>query len=375
MTTDSAEHTSAAELRPIPATTAELTPGWMSAALRHGGLDVEVSEVAIDPFGEGVGMMSGLARASLTYARGDGPRSVIVKQPSPNEVNRGIAVAFHCYEREVSFYREAAALTSARTPTLHHADLEGETEFVIVMEDLAGYEIGDQTIGATPEQARLVIGSMAAFHAAFWGRVDELGFDFIPDHYPSYFSDNMHQGAIASWDTMAALAGDALPPELAAVKDRYIAAIPRLQEWMTAAPRTVVHGDFRMDNFFFGREPGQHPIVICDFQGVLRGKGAHDLAYFLSQSVPVPTRREHERDLVARWHAGLVAGGVEGYGAERAWEDYRRSVLGLWTYVTVIAGAIDPSNERGREWMREMVRRSASTILDLELLDLLAEFE
>jgi hypothetical protein len=364
-----------ASLRPIPRTPEQLTPAWLTAALRDGGLDVEVSEVRIDPFGEGVGMMSGLVRAELAYSRGEGPRSVVVKQPCPNEANLATAVAFHCYEREVQFYREAAPRTSARTPSLHFADLDGEADFVIVMADLADYDIGDQVVGATPEQAALVVGAMSAFHAAFWGVVDELDLGFIPDHYPSYFSNNMHQGAIAVWDAMAERAGDVLPAEIAAAKDRYIAAIPRLQEWMTAAPRTIVHGDFRMDNMFFGREPGQHPIVISDFQGVLRGKGAHDIAYFLSQSVPVQTRRAHERDLVARWQAGLRAGGVEDYGAERAWEEYRRCVLGLWTYVTVIAGALDPSNERGREWMREMVRRSATTILDLELLALLEEFE
>jgi len=375
MAIDSPERAGAAELRPIPATTAELTPAWLSAALQHGGLDVEVSAVEIEGFGEGVGMMSGLARANLTYADGDGPRSVVVKQPSPNEANRGAAVAFHCYEREVSIYREATALTAARTPTIHFADLEGEEDFVIVMEDLADYVIGDQIVGATPDQSALVIGAMAQFHSAYWGRIDELGFDFIPDHYPSYFSETMHEGTIRGWDTMAELAGEVLPPEIAAVKDRYIAAIPTIQEWMTTGPRTVVHGDFRMDNMFFGQAPGQHPIVISDFQGVLRGRGAHDLAYFLSQSVPVETRRAHEREMVARWHAGLLAGGVEGYGAEQAWEDYRRCVLGLWIYVTVISGALDPSNERGREWMREMVDRSATTILDLELLDLLQEFE
>ncbi len=375
MTTESGPSQTETALRPIPKTSEQLTPAWLSAALRSGGLDVEVNQVSIVPFGEGVGMMSGLVRAQLSYSRGDGPRSVIVKQPAPNEANRATAVAFHCYEREVLFYREAAARTDARTPALHFADLDGETDFVIVMEDLGGYDIGDQVVGANPDQAALVVGAMADFHAAFWGVVDELDYDFIPDHYPSYFSDNMHQGAIAVWDAMAALAGDALPPEIAAVKDRYIAAIPSIQRWMTASPRTVVHGDFRMDNMFFGREPGQHPIVICDFQGVLRGKGAHDLAYFLSQSLPVEIRRLHERDLVSRWQAGLLAGGVDDYSATQAWEDYRRSVLGLWTYVTVIAGALDPSNERGREWMREMVRRSATTILDLDLLDLLEEFE
>jgi aminoglycoside phosphotransferase (APT) family kinase protein len=375
MSTNSVQQVADETLRPIPRTPGDLTPAWLTRALNAGGLDVELSTVEIEPFGEGVGMMSGLVRARLRYRRGVGPDSVVVKMPSPNDANRGTAVAFHCYEREVRYYTEAAARTTARTPMIHFSDLEGDSDFVLVMEDMRGYDIGDQVVGATAAQARLVIGAMAEFHTAYWGVIDELDYDFIPDHFPSYFSENMHQASLATWDNMAALAGDALPAEIAAVKDRYLTAIPRLQEWMTEAPRTIVHGDFRMDNMYFGNRPGQYPIAISDFQGVLRGKGAHDLAYFLSQSLPVDVRRANERDLVARWHAGLLAGGVEDYDPERAWEDYRRCVLGLWSYVTVIAGALDPSNERGKEWMREMVRRSAGAILDLELLELLPEFE
>ena len=375
MSTNPVQQVADAALRPIPRTPADLTPAWLSGALNAGGLDVDLGAVEIEPFGEGVGMMSGLVRAKLSYRRGVGPESVVVKLPSPNDANRDAAVSFHCYEREVLYYKEAAARTEARTPTIHFCDLEGASDFVLVMEDMRCYDIGDQVVGANAEQARLVISAMADFHTAYWDVIDELEYDFIPDHYPSYFSEIMHQASLATWDTMAALAGDALPGEIAAVKERYLAAIPRLQEWMTAAPRTIVHGDFRMDNMYFGQRPGQHPIVISDFQGVLRGKGAHDVAYFLSQSLPVEVRRAEERDLVARWHAGLIAAGVEDYDAEQAWEDYRRCVLGLWIYVTVIAGALDPSNERGKAWMREMVRRSGAAILDLELLELLPEFE
>jgi len=36
---------------------------------------------------------------------------------------------------------------------------------------------------------------------------------------------------------------------------------------------------------------------------------------------------------------------------------------------------LEEGNERGRQWMTEMVRRSAATIIDLDLLALLPEFE
>jgi hypothetical protein len=362
-------------LHPLPQSPEDLTPAWITAALRAGELDVEVSSANVRSFGEGAGMLSRLVRVELEYATGHGPRSVVVKMPTPNEANRQTAINFHNYRREVLFYRDLANQTAARMPIVHYADIIGDDQFVLVMEDLGGYRLGDQVIGATAEEARLAMTAMAELHAPFWDRVDGPEFEFIPPHYRSYHADALHQGAIAVWDNMVSVAGDALPAEMAALKDRFLAALPRLQEWITASPRTIVQGDFRMDNLFFGQSPDQAPIAICDWQAPLRCKGAHDIANFLSQSLATDVRREHERELVALWQSGLVEGGVTGYSAEQAWEDYRRAVLVLWTYVTVIAGIIDPSNERGKAWIVEMVRRASATILDLNIIDLLSEFE
>ena len=100
-----------------------------------------------------------------------------------------------------------------------------------------------------------------------------------------------------------------------------------------------------------------------------------DLAYFLSGSVPIDVRRANERDLIATWHHTLEEGGVRDYTAQQAWEDYRRALLYMWTVVVVIAGTLDPANERGRAWMTEMVDRAATAIDDLDVLSLLGEFE
>jgi Ecdysteroid kinase-like family len=362
-------------LHPLPQTPEDLTPGWMTAALRAGEHDVEVSSLSVESFGEGAGMLSRLVRVGLEYATGHGPMSVVVKLPTLNQANRQTAIDFQNYRREVLFYRDLANQTQARMPIVYYADIIGLDQFVLVMEDLGGYRLGDQVIGATADEARLAVTAMAQLHAPFWDRVDGPEYEFVPLHHRSYHADALLQGAIAVWDNMVTVAGDALPPEMAALKERFLAALPMLQEWITAPPRTIVQGDFRMDNLFFGESVEQAPIAICDWQAPLRCKGVHDLSYFLSQSLATDVRREHERELVALWHTRLVEGGVTGYSAERAWEDYRRGVLVLWTYVTVIAGILDPSNERGKAWIVEMVRRASATILDLQIIDLVPEFK
>src|SRR3954468_13267254 len=122
-----------ASLRPMPTTAADLTPAWLTAAFQSNGLDVVVSAAQPTPFAEGTGMLSLLVRVELEYARGAGPASVIAKMPIALAANRETAVNFHCYEREVGFYRHAAHRTRARTPIIHFADIEGDSEFVVVM--------------------------------------------------------------------------------------------------------------------------------------------------------------------------------------------------------------------------------------------------
>jgi aminoglycoside phosphotransferase (APT) family kinase protein len=35
-------------------------------------------------------------------------------------------------------------------------------------------------------------------------------------------------------------------------------------------PKTLIHGDFRMDNMLFGEEPEHDSLLVVDFQGPLK---------------------------------------------------------------------------------------------------------
>jgi len=168
---------------------------------------------------------------------------------------------------------------------------------------------------------------------------------------------------------------DIVPDHIRSLKERYLAAAPHLFEWMASSPLTVVHGDFRMDNLFFGTGDDQEPLIALDWQGCLRGRAAQDIGYFMSGSIPIEVRRAHERELIGLWHHHLVENGVRGFSPEDAWENYRRGVLYVWIIAVVVAGTLDRTNERGHRWMAEMLKRTVATIDDLGLIELLSEFE
>lgn len=63
---------------------------------------------------------------------------------------------------------------------------------------------------------------------------------------------------------------------------------PKLKEvfgLLSRAPVTIVHGDFRLDNMFFGTATGGLPFAVVDWQLIKRGRGVIDVAYFLAWSI------------------------------------------------------------------------------------------
>ena len=144
-----------------------------------------------------------------------------------------------------------------------------------------------------------------------------------------------------------------------------------MQREQYRSPRTLLHGDFRMENLLYGTQAGQEDVVVIDFQGPLLGSGFVDLALFLGQSTKTEVRKQHEKELVARYVEGLKAEGVTSIDNDAAWLAYRRAILYNWVYAAVVAGTLDSSNEKTSAWMKQMVDRQLAATFQLDIFELL----
>ncbi len=350
-----------------------LTPDWLTDALRTAGLlrdGTRIVAVQQTQVGEGAGMMSELARLHLTYAGGGAglPATLVAKFPSRNENNREVAMAYRLYERETRYFAELAPRSTAPSPRIWVNRLHG-ANFVILMEDMADYRVGDQASGADLRDSELMVDALARLHASFWNNVDDL--DWVPRIAGSYHAANMQALATSGWPNMARLFEGYLDATIAARGDDFLAALPRLQEIVNSPPTTLLHGDFRMENVFFGTRAEHHPAVVIDWQGPLLGRGVVDVGLLLGQSTRHEVRVANERQLVRRYADGLASHGVRDYDADLAWQHYRQAQLYNWAYVAVVAGTLDPSNARGFAWMSQMVARHSATTMELGLLSML----
>jgi hypothetical protein len=251
-----------------------------------------------------------------------------------------------------------------RAPKCYVAAYEDGVNFALLMEDLAGSVQGDQMRGLTVDEASLAIEQAVALHAPRWGDPTLLGIAKRTPEESVVFLEYVY-GALLD-GTLARL-GEHLPQTAI----DFVHDLKRkVGSWVTSsdAPPTLVHMDFRPDNFLFGVAPDSPPLVVVDWQTVTPGPGTHDVAYAIGGSFEPEERARVERDLVRHYSELLAAEGVD-HPFDACWTDYRRS--SIWGVVmSVIATMMAAQTERGDVMLTTMLRRHAQHAIDLDALSL-----
>lgn len=360
----------------IPLALSDLTPSWLTGALRAAGhLDASaVASARVEAIGQGVGVLCQLARIAIEYDRPApaAPATLVAKLPTADLQTRGMVSLFRFYEREVRFYRELAPWVDLATPRCYASAFDADSgDFALLLEDLGADRIGDQLAGCSAQDAALVVDEIARLHAAWWGHPRLAELPWLPpvDSEVNRMGLGLYPQA---WAIFLDRFGAAMSPALRAIGDRLGDQLMSLLDEVAGGPQTVCHGDLRLDNVFFRAQGDEaRPLTLIDWQIAGRAVGTYDVAYFVSQSLATGVRRACERALLARYHAALVAGGVRGYDFARCEADYRRAVLFCFVYPVMAGGLGDLSNERGRALAAAMAERSAAALADWNAEELL----
>lgn len=352
---------------PIVASAA-ITPEWMTAALRKAGHNVTVANVTGTRVG--TGQVGESVRFTIDYKgdAGSAPLSVVGKFPSSDPDSRATGVNFGNYIREVNFYRSLKASAGITTPICLHADVNLETsDFVLLMEDLAPAQPGDQMKGTSVKEARLVLGEAAKLHASHWqdDRMDEIEWLFETKASPKYTQPDLIK---TLWQAFRERYGDAIPADCIEIGE----AITRNFEFYRSydGPRCLTHNDFRPDNMMFGTAEGGYPVSVVDWQSVGYGCCMADVSYFLSGALKRDIRREHEKDLLTEYHAKLREHGVRNYSFDEMMKHYALYSFSLFN-MAFTASMIVERTERGDKMFFQMLRGGADHVLDTGALSLL----
>jgi hypothetical protein len=361
----------------IPVGPHELTPEWLTHALRDTRTisGATVTSFDIEMLAAGVGLMGQLARVTLHYDRPEAPapRTLIAKFPAEAEENREVGNSFRFYEREVRFYEEIADDVELRTPRCYHSAMDVEAdEYVLLLEDLAPARVGDQIAGCSAEEAELAIRELAKFHAAWWDspRLAEIDWMPLANDPVNKSVEGIYQDA---WDPFVERFGDRVPKSVLETGEKLAERSGKLLDELAEPPRTIYHGDYRIDNLFFATPDGGDPLAVIDWQISARGCGLYDVGYFVSQSLRPEARETRGMDLLKTYHRTLVENGVRGYGFDQCLHDYRLATLFCLVYPVIVGGTLDLSNERGVALANSMVERGVNAIVDLRAGELMPE--
>lgn len=342
---------------------AELTPAWLTAALRASGHDVEVTAVRSEPVGHG--QIGSNHRLHLTHDAGPAvPATLIAKLGSGED--RSIVAGG--YRKEVAFYLDLAPTVAVRTPACRHGSItEDGTVFTLLLDDLAPAVPGDQVAGATAEAVTAAVETLAGLHGPRWG--DPTLWD--------------HPELEATDEDGAAVLGAIFADAVTTFADRYRAELAEGEEallrrvaealptWIRARPErfTLLHGDFRLDNLLFAPDGTVHAV---DWQTTTAGHPGRDLAYLVATSLEPEARRRHEADLAATYATALAAHGVRDHTAEDAFEDLRLGTL-QGPMITVLGAvyATAGRSDRADAMFLAMLHRSLAAVADLDPFALL----
>jgi aminoglycoside/choline kinase family phosphotransferase len=355
----------------IPAGPQDLTPEWLTDALRVGGVisGLKVTSLVKEVLGEGAGFMGQLVRVRLEYDTDapDAPRSLIAKFPSNLPENRQVADAFRFYEREIRFYEEIARDVELRTPRCYYSDMDTEAgRFVLLIEDLDPARCGDQLTGCLEHEAALAITNLARFHASWLENPRLSEIEWMPAIDVPWYTQAVLDSYAQIWPQFLQRFGEKLSPQMVATGERLGEKAGEIMQEMAAPPRTIIHGDYRLDNLFFGTEEGKPSLAVADWQIASRGRGVFDVAYFMSGGVPADLRRAHEIRMLKDYHRILTDNGsAAGYDFDECLRDYRKSVVFCLVYPVIGGGSVDMGNERGVALWDTWLDRNVAAIEDL----------
>lgn len=318
----------------FPKSSDEITPAWLSRVLNRAVSVCDVTRIGVDEGFTGGGLFR------VTF--GDG--SVVAKL-SPEDA--GLRAAFAAANaREVAFYQLSAGL-GLPVPECHCGAFEAaKGASILLIEDMGDLRAVPFVDGCAEADVARVVDALARVHAAFWqsdaiadvpvlALLDEFDFADMWNAYPDAVARLLPDVDLPDW--FVAL-GDALASDTRSV---FAAGM--------AGPQTVVHRDAQVDNVLFG-----DGAVLLDWQFMGRGKGVHDLAFFLISSVQPDVRRGCEDAMIARYHGAL---GVEGYSLEACRRDYLFGAIWRLFITAMATTQLDNATDHKKAWRRADLER------------------
>jgi hypothetical protein len=336
---------------------------WLNSVLSKPSLEI----VSIESVGTGQ-----VASALRIVAKEiDNPSAIVTyvaKTPSEDEKTRQGAIAGGIYLRELRFYEQLAERSLINVPEVFYSDYDKETgNFILLMEDMAPAEQGNQLQGCSVAQAELAMTEIAKLGGSSWQNQEAFDLDWMPGSLADYLNAEIAEGL---WALFVGKHSAGFSNEEKAVATEFVSQFDNYLK-RSVRRQCLVHCDYRIDNMLFASSKGGKAISTVDWQTLTVGSATFDAAYFIGTSLPTELRRQHEKALLERYHSELMHYGATNYSFDDCWQDYRGFSFSGFV-MALVASATVECTERGDEMFFTMAKGSLELALDHSCLDVLS---
>lgn len=364
----------------------------------HTNPAAEVETVILTPFGEGVGMMSTMAKAEVTYKGEAGglPTSFIFKFAPKDFQSRLLSRLWNCYAIESSWYGSFADehKIPLTWPKCFYAAHDGNAERVVMLlEDLGpeaqaakyGKEMkpqpSSQTDGISLELAKTYCLEIAKMHAQFWNKDPSTIPVVLPmqgHEYHSTLPKVMGDNLPKMRSNYLTMTGEAFNQELYNDMILFVKRLPTILDpsnsgtngWCCGPNTTLTHGDFRRDNIMHidSADGEVSELVILDFQMMKWAHAEYDIAYCIGTScAPEDQTMDKVMPLLREYHARLVERGVPmSYTFEECVFHYCCGMFMTTSLIACVAvGGLDFKNEGGSKLVKAVMARFQASVKEI----------
>ena len=359
----------------IPDTPNDITLQWLTEALYSTGApsNAIVTSLRIEPIAE-LTCAGQLARLHLRFSQSHStlPSTLIAKLHAPDELLRAKTRPFTPDKHEILFYQQLASEIPLRIPHCYYSAMNvNNGKYIRVLEDLAPAQTGDQIRGSTAEETALALRAIAGFHAYWWNSDKLEKFDWLTNSSTDSNSVNcwILEQYRKAFPIFADKTGNLLTDTVKAFGEQLPEKLTDKCQFRKS-PRTLVHGDFRLENVFFGASLGKQGFAVIDWQDISRGEAVWDVAWFIGGCLQVTSKRQEEEcQLLKIYHETLRVNGVDGYTFDACWNDYRLAMSRYFVQAVLMVASSNSENDREHKLARIVAERFIAAITDLHLTD------
>lgn len=356
----------------VPPTPEHLTDEWLTLALCDGVPGAKVLTHELGPRNDGTSSRRTLRVGFNEAGQEAGLTERLFTKSGPGFMTRMVSAAAGLGVIESAFYAQIRPTLDLEAPTTQYSAYDPiSNRQLLIVDDVSvtrGARFGDiLTRQLNRDQADQVIDTLAALHTTFWNAPLCKRFGgWLLDSYQWMARLNITINAPKRILVGFERARGVIPHRLYQRRKDVPAALMRSLEINVSGPQTLLHGDVHPGNWYV---TGGGRMGLYDWQCIVRGGWARDVAYALATHLTVENRRAWERDLLSRYCDRLAEAGCRPPSGKELFLVYRQQMphaMFMWL-VTIGRYSLQPDMQP-KDIALESVRRACQAADDLDSL-------